>query len=305
MINNVILKRNRYICGKGLSMRRTIIVIMTFYAMLNCIANVSVTQSMYLPPQNVVAEFMEIEDLSEGSRGEGWFWNFSTATKTDNNARFLDILTGGFISRDALAGSYPHLSPYSNCANNPLIYIDPTGNDVWQIDNHGYIVEVEKTTEYDKLEMVGEEDKSITFKYGTIISQKTYEYEKDKTYDVWKVRGDENATKIFKFMSDNITGSRTKVEIGLAQTGIAGDKGLNFITTGHARGSEPGLTYLFKDQLQNGYTIRTITHSHPESNYASKGDKKFVEWIKSIYNRPLLFNIYYVPSGEYINIPQL
>ena len=106
-------------------------------------------------------------------------------------------------------------------------------------------------------------------------------------------------------MSDNITGSRTKVEIGLAQTGIAGDNGLNFITTGHARGREPGLTYLFKDQLQNGYTIRTITHSHPESNYASKGDKKFVEWIKSIYNRPLLFNIYYVPSGEYINIPQL
>ena len=121
MTNNVNLKINRYICGKGLSMRRTIIVIMMFYAMLNCIANVSVTQSMYLPPQNVVAEFMEIEDLSEGSRGEGWFWNFSTATITDNNARFLDILTGGFISRDALAGSYPHLSPYSNCANNPLI----------------------------------------------------------------------------------------------------------------------------------------------------------------------------------------
>ena len=80
----------------------------------------------------------------------------------DNNARFLDILTGSFISRDALAGSYPHLSPYSNCANNALIYIDPTGNDVWQIDNHGYIVNVEENTEYDKLEMVGEEDKSIT-----------------------------------------------------------------------------------------------------------------------------------------------
>ena len=130
MTNNVNLKINRYICGKGLSMRRTIIVIMMFYAMLNCIANVSVTQSMYLPPQNVVAEFMEIEDLSEGSRGEGWFWNFSTATITDNNARFLDILTGGFISRDALAGSYPHLSPYANCANNPLSFIDPDGNRV-------------------------------------------------------------------------------------------------------------------------------------------------------------------------------
>ena len=32
-----------------------------FYAMLNCIADISVTQSMYLPSQNVVAEFMAVE----------------------------------------------------------------------------------------------------------------------------------------------------------------------------------------------------------------------------------------------------
>ena len=210
-----------------------------------------------------------------------------------------------FHSPDLLGEKTPWLSPYLYCAGNPIMLIDPTGMDIWRLNNQGYVVDVEETTEYDKLEMIDDEEKSIKFEHGTIISQKSYEYKDGKTYDVWKVRGDENATKIFKFMSDNITGSRTKVEIGLAQTGIAGDKGLNFITTGHARGREPGLTYLFKDQLQNGYTIRTITHSHPESNYASKGDKKFVEWIKSIYNRPLLFNIYYVPSGEYINIPQL
>ncbi|MBQ7042446.1 MAG: hypothetical protein IJN66_07050 [Muribaculaceae bacterium] len=45
----------------------------------------------------------------------------------DNNARFLDILAGGFISRDALSGDYPHISHYSHCANNPLSIIDPTG----------------------------------------------------------------------------------------------------------------------------------------------------------------------------------
>ncbi len=223
----------------------------------------------------------------------------------DNVARYYSPVHGRFITPDALSGDYPHISHYSHCANNPLSIIDPTGMDIWRLNNQGYVVDVEETTEYDKLEMIDNEEKSIKFEHGTIISQKSYEYKDGKTYDVWKVRGDENATQMFEFMSDNITGSDSKVEIGLAQTGIAGDNGLNFITTGHARGSEPGLTYLFKDQLQNGYTIRTITHSHPESNYASKGDKKFVEWIKSIYNRPLLFNIYYVPSGEYINIPQL
>ena len=111
-----------------------------FYAMLNCIANVSVTQSMYLPSQNVVAEFMAVESYGGlfGERASLQSYKYSGKEMEtmnglgyyDNNARFLDILTGSFISRDALAGSYPHLSPYANCANNPLSFIDPDGNRV-------------------------------------------------------------------------------------------------------------------------------------------------------------------------------
>lgn len=44
-----------------------------------------------------------------------------------NHARFLDILTGSFISVDPLAGKFPSLTPYNHCANNPLSYIDPDG----------------------------------------------------------------------------------------------------------------------------------------------------------------------------------
>ena len=257
-------------------------------------------QTMNYYPSGVPFSRMEQEPITDRLHTGKPFLDMSGLAYYDNNARFLDILTGGFISRDALAGSYPHISHYSHCANNPLSIIDPTGNDIWHIDNHGYIVNVEENTEYDKLEIVGEEDKSITFKYGTIISQKTYEYENDKTYDVWKVRGDDNATKMFEFMSDNITGSDSKVEIGLAQTGIAGDKGLNFITTGHAIGSEPGLSYLFLNQLQNGYTIRTITHSHPKSNYASKGDFDFAEQISLKVSNNINFLIYHVPTEKYL-----
>ena len=82
-------------------MRRTIIVIMMFYAMLNCIADVSIKQSMYLPSQNVVAEFMEVEDLSERSRGESLFWDFSTATITDGNVhrRYIHPLDSLYIEQ--------------------------------------------------------------------------------------------------------------------------------------------------------------------------------------------------------------
>ncbi len=80
-------------------MRRMLMVMMMFYAMLNSIANVSVTQSMYLPSQNIVSEFMEVETLPDGSRGESQYWDFSTATITDGNAhrRYLHPLDSLYI----------------------------------------------------------------------------------------------------------------------------------------------------------------------------------------------------------------
>jgi RHS repeat-associated protein len=42
-----------------------------------------------------------------------------------------------FISRDPLFEKYPTLSPYSYCANNPVKYIDPTGETIWIADENG------------------------------------------------------------------------------------------------------------------------------------------------------------------------
>jgi RHS repeat-associated protein len=40
-----------------------------------------------------------------------------------------------FISRDPLFEKYPMFSPYSYCANNPLRYIDPTGEDWYESED--------------------------------------------------------------------------------------------------------------------------------------------------------------------------
>jgi hypothetical protein len=47
------------------------------------------------------------------------------------NARLYDPWLGQFISPDPLADQYPGLSPYSYCLNNPLNYVDPTGEVVF------------------------------------------------------------------------------------------------------------------------------------------------------------------------------
>ena len=58
----------------------------------------------------------------------------------DNIARYYSPVHGRFITPDALSSTYPHISHYAHCANNPLSIIDPTGNyleSAWDAVNIG------------------------------------------------------------------------------------------------------------------------------------------------------------------------
>ena len=87
-------------------------------------------------------------------------------------------------------------------------------------------------------------------------------------------------------------------------TGIEGEKGLNFVTTGHMNATEPGMTYLLNGQLLNGYTIRELNHSHPYTPNPSKSDIRFSSQISNIMKQRHIsvpaFNIYYVPKKQKI-----
>lgn len=82
-------------------MRRTILILIMLNVMFVAFASSNIIREMYLPSQNVVAEFMEVEDLPEGNRGEGWFWDFSTATITDGNVhrRYIHPLDSLYIEQ--------------------------------------------------------------------------------------------------------------------------------------------------------------------------------------------------------------
>jgi RHS repeat-associated protein len=48
----------------------------------------------------------------------------------DFGARVNDVRLGRWLSVDPLAGKYPGLSPYAYVANNPIMFIDPNGEDI-------------------------------------------------------------------------------------------------------------------------------------------------------------------------------
>src|SRR5690554_4975031 len=196
-------------------------------------------------------------------------------------ARYYDPRTSIWLSVDPLAEKHPEKTPYHYCSNNPINRIDPDGKDDYEIDKQGNIINHIVNKKADSFHIVEQdndgnwnrvEGKSISFKYGTIESKRSqnsaYTKRNDDgttesaktTIDIYKIRGDENGTKLFEFVSEN-----TNVEWSQIKTGTEGAKGLNFLTTGHIEYTEPGASDLIMGQLYAGYTIRELNHNHPNN----------------------------------------
>ena len=93
------------------------------------------------------------------------------------------------------------------------------------------------------------------------------------------------------------------IEFALTTVGIAGKKGLNFVSTSHTKRSEAGAGWLFEGRLKYGYTIRDVIHSHPTGDSSSRSDRDFRDMIikeMSKYSSPI-FKIYHVPTKTYID----
>ena len=186
--------------------------------------------------------------------------------------------------------------------------------DIWDVDQWGKILSRTENKDMDQIRLVNEDrsqrqdkdgnDLTLEFDYGTIESQETISTGKESNFEVYKVRGDANATKLFEFLSNNISIEPNQVEFSHIMTGMAGDQGLNFISTGHMKGAEPGMSYLYATQLQYYYTIREMNHSHPVGDEFDNIDETFIKQVtENQRNNKFLipkFSIYHVPTKKYI-----
>ena len=221
-----------------------------------------------------------------------------------------ELLTG-WLSVDPLMDKYPNVSPYNYCHFNPIVIIDPDGNDEWEINKKGEVVRHIENKEKDGFYMVDKDGNRIDgqfveFDYGTVENaQSQYHDESNRLFDWYQVRGNENGKQLFELLARN-----TEVEWGHTQMGKSGNEGLNIITTSHEKSREGCFNFLYRNKYKYGYTIRRHSHSHPGNTpYPSglengKADIGFARTLTKDAERRrglvLSFLIFLPRSGKYV-----
>ncbi len=230
----------------------------------------------------------------------------------DSQARQYDPLLGRTTTVDPHSSAYFHTSHYVWCAGNPVRNIDPDGKRVWSFDEKGMISLVSESDCEDverfilvDIESNPMKDKDgnpilIDIDKGSVESMKRYPA-KPYDYDVLKIRGDENAKKLYHFLSEEV-GKRSKVEFAHIKTGVKGKNGPNYITTSHRKSEDASMIWLYNYQLRYKYHIPEFSHSHPGGSAASENDNKFKKYVIEYRKEAKLnipkFNIYNVKEKE-------
>jgi hypothetical protein len=231
-------------------------------------------------------------------------WN-----KYDFTGRTFDSWTLRALQIDPMAADYYSVSPYALWINNPLRVIDPTGMDIWEINNIGEIINRIKDKMQDAFYMIDKDGNktyttdadgnknynSISFEYGTIEKQFSVDIrigENVEKVDLFQVKGDNNATQLFEFLAT--PDKTTNVEWSHAKIGgMEGEQGKNLIGTSHKQHSTAAGGAI----MGYGYTMRELSHNHPNGlNSISASDLANRDRYLKI-NPNIKLNIYTTITG--------
>ena len=194
----------------------------------------------------------------------------------------------------------------------PINLIDPTGKDIWEIDQEGYVFNYDETIDYDKIIIVDKEGKiqldqynkqiELLLTYQSIIRVK--EVVSSATHaeeDFLYIKIHPAVSKrVFEFLASN-----TDVEWSHFSIGIKAPS--SHITTSHDDNKEYGGVYSLVCFLDVGdIKINFFEHSHPaETSYPSglesdHGDIQSVEYINGISKQTPVYRIFLPKSKKYI-----
>lgn len=214
-----------------------------------------------------------------------------------------------------------HESPYAVLANNPILFVDPSGADTVEVfKGSGELHNHTEADGNDVFFMVEKDEEGninrlnqISFDEGTLkginrpnvkVKQKDGGTE-DRKLTLFNINGDENATKLFEFFADpeNTNVEWTQAKIGTEKSGS------NIVGSSHDRSSTPVGHYLRVTR----YTLREVIHNHPSGiARPSRGDRSGAKLyhenngktILRIYTHPNNY-VEYDEYGLIMSLPEI
>jgi RHS repeat-associated protein len=222
---------------------------------------------------------------------------------------------GIMISVDPHAESYPWISSYAYCSNNPVNRIDPNGMDDYELSSNGKINEKKALWNSvktffgfrDKTDMlIAASGEKLLMKSGTMQNIKTEKDSRVGNKTSFEVKNFDMAEQIHEFISEN-----TKVEFSNVDAKINGQE-ISVISTIHELSESDPLGDVV-NLTKRGADIVRITHSHPgdtgtslyPSGY-SKGqldtnDKNAANWLNKMFpTSDIIQRVYHPNTKAYI-----
>jgi RHS repeat-associated protein len=123
---------------------------------------------MHLTYNAINSQYAVKQSLPLGGDLEGYYAFNAKELDEENNmyyysARYYAPPT--FISRDPLFEKYPSISPYTYCANNPLKYVDPTGETWVELEKGGFVYDSRVLNQKDAVKYYGMKANAIANNY--------------------------------------------------------------------------------------------------------------------------------------------
>jgi RHS repeat-associated protein len=207
------------------------------------------------------------------------------------HARYYNPPT--FISRDPLFEAKPWMSAYAYCRNNPLIFIDPNGEDEYEFDKKGKLINVIENKNADILRIV-KTDRKGNIKYDkngntkTIATSQNYAYgtvdgtSTNALSTELDIKDNNSRETMFEFLANN-TNVEWATFNGCLNGETDGGEEINKIGTNHDRGRTNSLQSYIDYILNGGGVINEYTHSHPSGSLPFPSGYSQAPWVIPSY----------------------
>ena len=254
--------------------------------------NGTIRQCTMFYPSGLPVQLFGTERVTDRAHiGNRWS-DFAGLGWHDNTARWHDAILGRFTTPDPKSADYPSFSPYTHCAANPLRFTDPTGMDIYSLNQDGTFVLTMKTDDnFDTI--VAENGKSIGVAksfFNSEVSGTTKAFGKSETgerilvdaeYSYRELSG--TGMKQFEFFANNSEVEWSRLELS---------DGNAIIGSSQKDGSDATVNGFIDNNPERKKLIRAFDHTHPSTDEQSEADVNLVKSIESFAPKAT-FHVFY------------